>query len=67
MLTLSEHFGCWARHAPLTLFDCVHVSPVRSTHDQCTRQASDMTCDSDVTEKPLRRWRGAVQQLADVV
>ena len=19
---LSEHFGCWARHAPLTLFDC---------------------------------------------
>ena len=21
--TLSEHFGCWARHAPLTLFDRV--------------------------------------------
>ena len=39
---LSEHFGCWARHAPLTLFDC---APVRSTHAQCTRQASDMTCD----------------------
>ena len=64
---LSEHFGCWARHAPLTLFDCVSW-PVRSTHDQqCTRQASDMTCDSDVIEKPSRRWRGAVQQLADVV
>ena len=31
-----------------------------STHDQCTRQASDMTCDSDVIEKPSRRWRGAV-------
>ena len=45
----------------------VTVSPVRSTHDQCTRQASDMTCDSDVIEKPSRRWRGAVQQLADVV
>ena len=30
-------------------------------------QASDMTCDSDVIEKPSRRWRGAVQQLADVV
>ena len=45
----------------------VHVSPVRSTHDQCTRQASDMTCDSDVIEKPSRRWRGAVQQLADFV
>ena len=25
------------------------------------------TCDSDVIEKPSRRWRGAVQQLADVV
>ena len=23
--------------------------------------------DSDVIEKPSRRWRGAVQQLADVV
>ena len=45
----------------------VTVSPVLSTHDQCTRQASDMTCDSDVIEKPSRRWRGAVQQLADVV
>ena len=69
---LSEHFGCWARHAPLTLFDCdcdVTVSPVRSasTHDPCTRQDSGMSCDSDVIEKPSRRWRGAVQQLADVV
>ena len=47
----------------------VTVSPVRSTPDPCTRQAmaSDMTCDSDVIEKPSRRWRGAVQQLADVV
>ena len=45
----------------------VTVSPVRSTHDPCTRQACDMTCDSDVIEKPSRRWRGAVQQLADVV
>ena len=43
------------------------VSPVRSAHDPWTRQASDMTCDSDVIEKPSRRWRGAVQQLADVV
>ena len=32
-----------------------------------TREASDMTCDSDVMEKASRRWRGAVQQLADVV
>ena len=36
-------------------------------HDRCTRQASGMTCDSDVIEKPSRRWRGAVQQFADVV
>ena len=43
------------------------VSPVRSTHDHCTRQASGMTCHSDVMEKPSRRWRGAVQQLADFV
>ena len=49
------------------LWLCFTVSPVRSTHDQCTRQASDMTCDSDVIEKPSRRWRGAVQQLADFV
>ena len=56
---MSRH-TVWFRHM---------VSPVRSTHDQCTctRQASDMTCDSDVIEKPSRRWRGAVQQLADVV
>ena len=59
----SEHFGSWACHAPLTYR--LSVSPVRSTHDQCTRQVSDMTCDSDVMEKPSRRWRGAVQQLAD--
>ena len=26
---------------------------------------SGMTCDSDVMEKPSRRWRGTVQQLAD--
>ena len=49
------------------LWLCLTVSPVRSTHNQCTRHASDMTCDSDVIEKPSRRWRGAVQQLADVV
>ena len=35
--------------------------------NQCTRQASDMTCDSDVMEKPSRRSWGAVQQLADFV
>ena len=34
------------------------VSPVRSTHDQCTRQASDMTCNSDVIEKPSRALAG---------
>ena len=39
---------------------CLTVSPVRSTHDQCTQQASRMTCDSDVIEKPSRRWRDAV-------
>ena len=38
------------------------MSPVRSTHDHCTRQASGMTCDSDVMEKPSRRWRGAIQR-----
>ena len=63
---LSEHFGCWARHAPLTLFDCFTCA-VRPTHDHCARQASGMTCDSDIMEKPLRRWRGTVQQLADFV
>ena len=60
----------WARHAPLTLcMLCDCVTCVRSTHDHCTRQASasGMTCDSDVMEKPSRRWRGAVQQLADFV
>ena len=70
---LSEHFldlvvnkqltGCMSGSPPGSLT----VSPVRSTHDHCTRQASGMTCDSDVMEKPSRRWRGAVQQLADVV
>ena len=49
------------------LWLCLTVSPARSTHDHCTWQASRTTCDSDVMEKPSRRWRGAVQQLADVV
>ena len=35
--------------------------------DLLTIRVRDMTCDSDVIEKPSRRWRGAVQQLADVV
>ena len=65
------HFSCCQNILDVGLFTrlwlCLTVSPVRSTHDQCTRQASDMTCDSDVIEKPSRRWRGAVQQLADVV
>ena len=61
-LMLLEHFGCWARHAPLTLFDCVTCAIYsRSVYATC------MTCDSDVMEKPSRRWRGAVQQLADFV
>ena len=46
---------------------CLTVPPVRYTDDRCTQQASGMACDSDVMEKLSRRWRGAVQQLADVV
>ena len=37
------------------------------SHDHCTQQASGMTFDSDVVERPSRRWRGAVQQLADFI
>ena len=68
---LCIHFRCCRNILDVGLVTrlwlCLTVSPVRSTHDQCTRQASDMTCDSDVIEKPSRRWRGAVQQLADFV
>ena len=46
---------------------CTFSTPPWSTHDHCTRQASDMTCDSHVMEKTSRRWRGTVQQLADFV
>ena len=67
---LSEHFGSGRQqtlHVGLVERLCLTVSPVRSTHDHCTRQASDMACGSDAMEKLSRRWRGAVQQLADVV
>ena len=42
----------------------IHVS--RSLY-ATSQPHSRMTCDSDVMEKPSRRWRGAVQQLADFV
>ena len=57
---------CWARHAPLTLFDCVTCA-IYSRSLYATSQWHDLCCDSDVMEKPSRRWRGAVQQLADFV
>ena len=61
------------KHASITvnvglvmhLWLCLTVSHVRSTHDHCMRQASGLTCDSDVMEKLSRRWWGAVQQIAD--
>ena len=64
---MSEHFGSGCRqtlHVGLVacLWLCLTASPGRSTHDQCTQQASGMACDSDLS----RRWRGAVQQLADI-
>ena len=62
------------KHASITvglatcLWLCSTVSTVRSTQSIYSRSlAIGMTCDSDVMEKPSRRWRGAVQQLADVV
>ena len=74
---LSEHFLSGSQQTCLItvasvglvtrLWLCLTVSPVWSTHDHCTRQASGMTCDGDVMEKPSRRWRGAVQQLAEFV
>ena len=33
------------------LWLCLTVSAARSTHDHCTRQASRMTCDSDVRDR----------------
>ena len=49
----------------------VTVSPVRcellTIRVRDMPATCDMTGDSDVIEKPSRRWRGAVQQLADVV
>ena len=44
----------------------VHQS-IYSRSLYATSRGMCMTCDSDVMEKPSRRWRGAVQQLADVV
>ena len=46
---------------------CVVLHTLVLMYSCCTRQASGMTCDSDVMEKPSRRWRGAIQQLADFV
>ena len=68
-LDVVRTFWSWSstNNWPRRLSGSWTVSPVRSTHDHWMRQASGMTCDSDVMEKPSRRWRGAVQQLADVV
>ena len=58
---LSEHFGSGRQtNMPrsllvMRLWLCLTVLPVRSTHDHCTRQASGMTSDSYVMEKPSKR------------
>ena len=63
-LVVNKQLTCCMSGSPP---GCLTVSPMRSTHNHCTRQASGMTCDSDVMEKPSKRWRGAVQRLADVI
>ena len=58
---LSEHFGSGRQqtlHVGLVARLCLTASPVRSTHDQCTQQASGMACDSDVMENS-KSYRGA--------
>ena len=66
---LSEHFGCWARHAPLTLFDCVTCTVTCAIYLRslcATSQRHDLWqwCNGKAIE---RRWRGAIQQLAGFV
>ena len=40
---LSEHFGCWACHAPLTLFDCVTCA-IYSRSVYATSQRHNFVC-----------------------
>ena len=62
MLTLSEHFGCWARHGPLTLFDCVTCA-IYSRSVYVTSQRHDLWqwCNRKAIEalagrRPTARW-----------
>ena len=57
-----EHFGCWARHAPLTLFDCVTCA-ICSRSVYATSQRHDLWqwCNRKAIEalagrRPTARW-----------
>ena len=79
---LSEHFGSGVnKHASISClvsvtavtvlgssraFECCHLCAF-DCHLLTIAVRDPAACDSDVMEKPSRRWRGAVQQLADFV
>ena len=61
-LRFTEHFGCWARHAPLTLFDCVTCA-IYSRSVYATSQRHDLWqwCNGKAIEalagrRPTARW-----------